>query len=310
MSKKPRSVEASPLDIPEIATAQLTVVLVGLQPLIYHAMSAKGVDELLFPSGEKTKAEKMATLKHEPWREFRDSTYRYLDQNESRPTLLMFPCGAFKKAMADAAIDLPGVKKAQITRLLWIEDRDVPIWGVPEIYLTTVRNSDINHTPDIRSRAILRHWAARFTITYVRPNLHDRGVVTLLQNAGKICGIGDGRQQKGQGFGQFRIVAANDPQFLEIVNKGGRAAQEAALAHPACFDLETERALQVYTHKLEQSGDRFLERLPLAKRQLIEPVLAKPNGGKRAKAPLAVVAAAKKGMVRARRQLARRERDV
>lgn len=261
MAPKPKTeTETASINIPPLQTGEITFCGVGTSPIIYHAMSAKGVDDLLFPSGRKTEAEKQATLKHHPYNEYRASVYQLRERNGSAP-LLMFPCGAFKAAMEDAAVDCAGIKKAQVQRRLWIAEKNVPIWGVPQIYLTTVRNSDINRTPDIRSRAILPQWAFKFTVTYVKPVMSDAAVSTLLANAGVLCGIGDNRQQKGGGYGQFRLCAPNDPEF-KAITKLGYVEQARALEEPVSFDVETERALSVWNAKLEAAGDKY-EKLEL-----------------------------------------------
>ena len=150
---------ASEIQIIEIDTSTVRMAVVGRTPLILNRMWNKtGPQELLLPKGKKTAAEKASTLKHKPWDEFRNSAEKFED--EASPTLLAIQSTAFKKAMATAALDLPGTKKTQIGRLTWISGELVGIYGEPRIYSAITRNSDINRTPDVRTRCIIPKWAA------------------------------------------------------------------------------------------------------------------------------------------------------
>jgi len=69
-------------------------------------------------------------------------------------------------------------------------------------------------------------------------------VANLLAAAGITIGIGDWRPEKGAGnYGQFKLVDANDADFVRIVTHGGRAAQQAALDTPVAYNDETAELL-------------------------------------------------------------------
>jgi len=239
--------------IPEVQTRRLQVVVVGLTPLILNRMSTKAQQELLLPRGRKNAAAKQATLKHDPVAEYRASPYTIED--DAAPTRLGMPASAFKKLMQTAALDLPGATKAQIGRLCWVEGELVPIYGVPQLFMRIVRSADINRTPDVRTRCIVPHWAAVVTVSFVVPLLTETAIVNLLAAGGVTAGIGDFRPEKGAGnFGQFRLTSPDDPAFAEIVATGDRAAQDAALTAPECYDAETRELLSWFVTEAEARG--------------------------------------------------------
>jgi hypothetical protein len=245
----PETVGASILDIKIDA---VTVFVVGTTPLIYNAVAEKARQELLWPEGRKSAAAKATSLKHSPIDEYRNSVYAYRG-DDGIATRLYFPTGAFKRAIATAALDLPGVKKAQIGRLCWISEDKVPIFGVPQVLMSVVRSADMNRTPDIRTRAILPLWGCSFTISSAGPIIKSSEVVKLLATSGITVGIGDWRQEKGAGsYGQFRTAAPSDSVYTRLVKVGGRKAQDAALEKPAPYDDETEKLWSWFYEKLER----------------------------------------------------------
>jgi len=252
MSKKKD--EVIEVSIPKVATRTITARLMGQSPLIFHAMSGKVRQELLLPSPKKNAAERKTTLKHNPLREFRGSLYLAQDG----PTALYQPAVSFKKAMAAAALDIPGATKSQIGRLTWAVGDQVPIYGVPALFMSVVRNSDMARTPDVRTRGIVREWCCEITVEYLYPALKETSVVNLLAAAGIINGIGDFRQQKGSGnYGQFVIAGkAESKKWSEIVKAGGRKQQDKAIAAPDYYDHETE---ELYAWFLEEAKRRELE---------------------------------------------------
>lgn len=228
--------------------------LLGTSPLIIHRVGAKAQRELLMPKGKKTAADKASSLKHQPLEEYRECLYT--TKPDGNPaTRLIFPGGAFHQAIAAAALDMPGMKKAQIGRLCGVKQVDVNIFGVPEIYLTVVRNSDMNRTPDIRSRPILPQWAAIVDLWSAHPLIRQSDVIKLFSAAGIYIGIGDNRQQKGAGsFGLWTIVDENDKQFAAVVKSGGRDAQDRAIAKPAPYDTQTADLLSWFEQEFKRRG--------------------------------------------------------
>jgi hypothetical protein len=235
---KKQSVE---MIIESIKIGSLRAYLLSTSALIMHRFSKKAREELLLPRGEMNRAEKAEHLKHDPLAEFRESIYRNRDPNA--PTLIHFPSGAFGKAMASTALDIPGATRAQMARLTNVVSTQVTLYGVPQLYMTMVRNSDMNHTPDIRTRAIFPEWACELEAEFVATLIKEGQCGNLLAAAGRIRGIGDWRPEKGGMHGMFKIIEADDPELKRVMREGGREAQMAAYANPQYYDYETEEMM-------------------------------------------------------------------
>jgi hypothetical protein len=243
------------LTITAIRQGRVEFCLLGSSPLFFHRVGQKAQETLLLGGGgRKTKADKAQGLKHEPMKEYRESVYT--NRGDERPTRLCFPAPGFKKAMGTAALVLPGMTKAEIGRLVWVEGYSIDIWGVPQLHMTPVRLLGMDRPLDIRTRAILPQWACRVEVRYVTPILKSQGIANLMGAAGMVSGIGDWRQEKGAGdHGRFEIVAPDHPQFQHIVQTGGREAQDAALQDPECYDEESRRLLTWFSAEVVKLGD-------------------------------------------------------
>jgi hypothetical protein len=261
MKKKTETTEISVL---AISQGLVRFNVLGTTPLIFNCVSEKAKRELLLPNGRKTAADKAASFKHDPLAEYRNSVYRNI--GDDKPTRLCFPAPGFKRAMMTAALDIPGTKKTEIGRLSWVNSYRINVWGIPQLLMSVVRNSDMNHTPDIRTRAILPQWCAQVEVEFVRPKLTVTAVSNLMAAAGVLAGVGDWRQEKGSAsHGQFRLVDAKDEDFKRIINEGGLAAQDAALNDPGFYDLESEELYTWFTAEIkrrsrgESSGEEMDE---------------------------------------------------
>jgi len=252
MAAKPESKETS-IDIMEVVKGRMEFCVLGSSPLIMNRMSQKVWFELLAPKGKKTAAEKAGSLKHYPVQEFRDSPYRMTDPKS--PALLAIMPTAFKKAMGTAALDMPGAKKSQILRLIYVEGEMIPIYGVPRVFMAITRSSDMARTPDVRTRAILPEWACKLSITFTKPILREQSIANLLAAAGFQSGVGDWRQEKGSGsYGSFKLVSADDEDFRRIVKMQGRKAQEDALEIPVAYNDETSEMLSWFDVESKRRG--------------------------------------------------------
>lgn len=253
------------IEILKVEKSQITVLIRGTSPLIINRVSEKASRELLMPKGRKTAADKAANLKHNPLEEFRDSPYVISD--DDAPTYIAITAGTVKAAMGTAALDLPGARKAQIGRLVYVEAgayRDlIPVYGEPQVLMSVVRSADMNRTPDIRTRCIVPEWCALVTISFVPPTLREQAVLNLLAAAGITAGLGDWRPQKGSGsFGQFEIVNSDDPRAHQIMALWGREAQKRALEsqHPTLYDLETEKMYHWFEEEAPRRGFKDINR--------------------------------------------------
>lgn len=240
------------ISILEVSQGRVEVCVLGKTPIIMNRMSEKASRELLLPR-KKTAADRAANLKHNPPQEYRASAYK--SPSDSAPTRLLFPSTAFKKAMSSVAVDIPGAARAQIGRLTYVEGDYVDVYGVPKLFMSITRSADMNHTPDVRTRAIVPQWACRLSITYVRPLLREQAIANLLAAAGIMRGVGDWRQEKGSGnYGLFELVDADDQRFKDIIRDGGREAQDEALEAPECYNAESAELLTWFTDEATRRG--------------------------------------------------------
>jgi hypothetical protein len=245
---------ADTIVIRPVTTQTITVGLVGTSPIVLNRLSEKARHELLLPRGKKDAARKASELKHDPIDEFRSSPYLLAD--EKAPSFLAIMSSAIKGAMMTAALDLPGAKKAQIGRLVYVENDYTPIFGLPKLFMSITRSADMNRTPDVRTRAIVPYWAALVSVRFVVPILDQSSIINLLAAGGVTAGIGDWRPEKGKGsYGQFTVVNADDPEFLRIA-KDARAEQIAAMNNPEPYDSETESLLEWFKDEAETRGKK------------------------------------------------------
>lgn len=249
MAKAPKKSEAA-IEIQEINMGRIHVNLLGTTALIMHRFASKAWHELLLPSPKKNAAEKAESLKHDPVGEFREALY--MNRSQSEPALFHYPSNAFGKALAAAAIDIPGATKSQMSRLTSITSTQINFYGLPELFMAMVRSSDMARTPDVRTRPIFPEWACTIEIQFVSSLIKEKQVVNLLAAAGIIVGLGDWRPQKGGPFGQFKLVEDSDEDFQRIVQAQGRAAQLEAMANPRVHDADSEELLAWFKAEVDR----------------------------------------------------------
>ena len=249
--QKPSS-KGTEVQIMEVDQGVIECCILGQSPLICNAMSQKVTHELLLPAAKKNAAARASNLKHNPQEEFRASMYK--DKGDG-PTRVIIPATAFKGALMSAALDIPGSSKAQIGRLAYVASDYVPIYGIPQIMMSVTRCADIKRTPDVRTRAIIPHWACFLTIKYVKPILKDQAIMNLLSAAGITQGIGDWRVQKGSGnYGQFALVGIDDKGFRSVIENGAREAQDEAIENPETYDSETDELFSWFKAEVKRRG--------------------------------------------------------
>lgn len=248
-----KKAQETEIQVIEVNQGVMQFCVLGEMPMIISRMTEKARQELLLPKGKKTAAEKAANAKHDPLTEYRASPYTL--PNDDAPTLLAQLAVCFKKAIAGAALDMPGANKSQIGRLCWVEGERIPVYGIPNLFMAVTRSADMNRTPDVRTRCIVPKWACTVTVKFAKPLLREQIIANLLATAGMTQGVGDWRPQKGSGtYGQFRLVSADDAEFNSIVKNGGRAAQIEAMDNPEPYDMETEELLTWYGVEARRRG--------------------------------------------------------
>jgi hypothetical protein len=261
--KKKAEKNTETIEIVELQEGEVLCCILGTSPLIMNRLAEKARQELLIGGEKKNAAERKATLKHDPVFEFRSSLYRAID--DSRPTRLHFPVGGFLKAMATAALRIPGANKTAVLQLVTtvgVDPRfefDASIYGIPQLYTTIVRQSDQNRTPDIRTRGIIPMWGCPLKVRFIKPGLTERTVINLLAGAGKVAGLGDNRRERGGLFGSFRIVSANDPEYTKLTKIAGRKAQDEAILSPDFYNAETEELVRWFFVEAKRREKRFTD---------------------------------------------------
>jgi len=257
MAKK---LEAQTVEIQPIKMRSVIVFLVGTSPLIMHRFAFKAWQELLYPAPKKNAAERASSLKHQPLEEFRGCLYR--NRDSSQPALFHIPNGMPHQCLTAAALDTPGATRAAMERWTSVVDLNINLFGVPQLFMAMVRNSDMNRTPDVRTRPIFPKWACQIKIDYKVDPLTDTSIMNLLGTAGVIVGMGDWRPQKGGPYGKFRLCSANDKEYLDIVRKQGRAAQQKAFEQPSYWDDDTAELMTWFLEEVarrRQDDDRVID---------------------------------------------------
>lgn len=247
-----KKAEAGELQIATLNMGAVRLRIIGTTPLYFHSMGLKASRTLLAGGGKKTAAEKKQ-LKHDPIKEFRESAYTQAGGD----TLLCFPASGIKSAMCTAALETAGVTKTSAQRLITLPQQYVSVWGKPYLKMDIVRSADMAKTPDVRTRAFLPRWCAEVDIRYIRPTLSAHSVVSLLQNAGMIVGIGDFRQEKGRGsYGSFMVsgdqMDAEMQALWDDITQEARDCQMQAFAEPECADSYTQDLMEWFAGEVER----------------------------------------------------------
>lgn len=238
------------LQINEIALRTITFNLLGTSALIMNRFNQKAWQELLLPSPRGNRAGREQSLKHNPPEEFRGAMYR--NRSPDEPALIHMPNRAFHKALASAALDIPGATKAKIERLTQMPEINVNLFGIPHLFCAMVRNSDINRTPDVRTRPIFPQWACTVNITYVADILTERSLAHLMGAAGILIGIGDWRGERGGSYGKFTLVEEDNADFRQILRHQGSKAQKSAFETPIYFDDDTTELMNWFEGELQR----------------------------------------------------------
>lgn len=259
MAERKAQLSEGILDIPQFQTKMMEVALLGTTPIILNRLNEKAQRELLAPQGRRNAAARQASLKHDPYAEFRASPYTMLptDDDPFPLTYLAAQSSWFKKGMMLAALDIPGAKKAQIGRLIWVESDVTPLFGRPQLFMRYVRSADINRTPDIRTRAIMPQWACVIAVSFATTLISAQSIVNLLSAAGKISGAGDWRNEKGSAsFGQYAVVDSKDVKLREILQHG-YTMQREAMEEAEPYDEESKELLAHWTQATKEKRFTF-----------------------------------------------------
>lgn len=135
-SKKSKEKDVQPVEIRRLEIVSTTVGILGKTPIIINRQSQKTIRELTLPE-IKSRAGRAQKIKHDPLAEYQASVYTLPE--ESAPTYLSCLSAWFKSAMKTAALHTPETSKAEVGRLVWVAGERLPLYGIPQMMMATVR---------------------------------------------------------------------------------------------------------------------------------------------------------------------------
>ncbi|MGE3645447.1 MAG: hypothetical protein AB7F96_16485 [Beijerinckiaceae bacterium] len=237
-----KATKTTEVQITALQRGTVRLRIIGTTPMFQNRMPNK-VMQILLTGGSKGRPKN--TIKHDPLAEYRNSA-EILPEG---PTALGLRVIAVKAAMCTAALETEGITKTAAQRLLFMPGDFFHLYGVPQLRMDVVRSADVARTPDVRTRCYIPKWGAEVNIHFAFPQMSMLTVMTLLNNAGVLVGVGDYRQDKGKGsFGSFRVVAEGeqDDEWDDLVANHGRQPQLEALESPEYANQDTADLMAFY----------------------------------------------------------------
>lgn len=199
------------LVVPAPNLRTVTFAIVGTAPYVQNKFSARIRQEYREKQMEGTRARSRKDRKPKDFEKlFQEAIH------VSKEGWYGIPAPAFRAAMIDAC-RLIGFKmtvaKLSVFVLADGLDKDdktplVRIYGDPVHHEAVVRNA--TGVIDLRARPMWEEWRAEVRIQFDGDQFDEQDVANLLMRAGLQCGIGEGRpnskQSFGQGWGTFTVA--------------------------------------------------------------------------------------------------------
>lgn len=224
--EKPEKVEQPKKGPSAISAPRFAILTVPLKnssgsPLVIHAFSAKQREimreaQVLGSVGKKRRPKDPKDF---------ESLYNGA-RHLSRDGWDGATCATFRNAMISAC-RLVGFKMTLGKLSVFVEADGnsaadgtplVRIYGDPVAFEAPVRNA--SGVADIRVRPRWDEWTAKLRVRYDREQFSDEDVINLLVRAGAQCGIGEGRPDSsnsfGQGWGLFEIDTLKPIELYEV----------------------------------------------------------------------------------------------
>lgn len=215
-NKRPSSISA-----PKFAILTVPLKNLGGSPLVIHAFSAKA-------RAMMREAQELGSVgrKRRP-KDPKDFEAVYQGARHlSRDGWDGATCATFRNSMISAC-RLVGFKMTLGKLSVFVEADGnsaadgtplVRIYGNPVAFEAPVRNA--SGVADIRVRPRWDEWTAKLRVRYDREQFSDEDVINLLVRAGAQCGIGEGRPDSsnsfGQGWGLFEIDVNIPIELYEV----------------------------------------------------------------------------------------------
>ncbi len=211
----------SAISAPKMAILTVPLKQMGESPLVIHAFSAKA--RAMMREAQELGSVGKKNRKKDP-KDF-EAVYQGA-RHISRDGWDGATCATFRNSMISAC-RLVGFKMT-IGKLSIFVEADgksaadgtplVRIIGEPVPFEAPVRNA--SGVADIRVRPRWDEWTANLRVRYDREQFSDEDVINLIVRAGAQCGIGEGRPDSsnsfGQGWGLFEIDVNKQISLYEV----------------------------------------------------------------------------------------------
>lgn len=185
------------IEVQPLRLETIEVNVIGTTPLIMHCFSRKTAIEMeLQHTGKKIK-------KREVKDPMADCLGCFHPPSDDGTSPFSFPSMGFKHGIV-ATARLNSMKMVDLRQAVHVMDVFVPIYGVWEMQMDVVRNS--NGAPDIRHRPYFFQWASTLKIRFDAGFLSEQQVVNMLNAAGFQSGIGDWRPQRDGSHGTYQVA--------------------------------------------------------------------------------------------------------
>lgn len=222
--------ESVGFELPPLNIQMMEVQIVGDEPLIVHAWSAKAKREMLDKQMKKAKPAKSAK---DPVQDFKDSLYAFPDGGFG------FPSVGIKAAAVTAVTSTGGLTKVAARQAFHIVGEYIDVVGAFEgtkmrQNLIRVHGGDPRMredmvrvgmgTADLRYRGEFWPWWAPVMVRYNAAVFSEAQILNLLNTAGFGVGIGEWRPEKDGQNGMFHVAAEGEVERLVASTTMKRAA--------------------------------------------------------------------------------------
>lgn len=216
------------IELPKLDLQLMEVTIIGDQPLIVHAWSAKAKKEML---DKQTKKAKSARAPKNPKADFEASLYRLSDGGYG------FPSVGFKAAAVTACTSVDGITKVAARQAFHIVGEDADIKGAFEGAISRTNLIRLDGKPprlredmvrvgmgtaDLRYRPEFTDWSAKLLVRFNANVLSPAQILNIINVAGFAVGVGEWRPEKEGMNGLFHV--ATEAEIKTLASKRRRAA--------------------------------------------------------------------------------------
>ena len=184
----------------------------GTSPLIQHAWSQKGLEQLRMSATERKKQSKE---KRDPEKLANDAMYKLKDGS---PAMSML---AVKNSLIGAAHKDLGIEKTLVRKALFLPSDSYEDGLLAPLHYEgdVIIREDIvrvgNGSTDLRYRPEFRNWKVNVILQIDTDLLNEQDIVNLVNRAGFSVGVCEWRPEKGGEYGRFEFDVT---QGIEVIN--------------------------------------------------------------------------------------------